>query len=129
METNIIIQYGWQYTLIAILIVAVIGILKTFLKAKYGSKSDILKMVYQSLCIIFSVTAAIIYNYILHKPLFKSLDFYLSITTIFAAVQMVYSFYENYGFRKLLGLFAKCLYAIFNVKKTNLALPELEKNE
>lgn len=123
MDTNLIIQYGWQNILIAIAIVAVIGIFKTFLKAKYGSRSDTLKVIYQSMCIVLSICAAIIYNSILQNPLFTTFEFYISITTILAAVQVVYSFYENYGLRKLLGLFAKCLYAIFNVKEKDISLP------
>ncbi len=120
-DLNKLLDYGLEIALISIVIVILIGIIKTFFKVKFG-KVDWLKAVYQSLCVVLSFAGAVVYSFIKKTPLFTDLKFYSAVVSIIAAVQIVYSFYENYGLRKLFGLFVKCLYIIFfNDKIKSLA--------
>lgn len=106
MDIEMLLNYGYETVIIAIIIVTVIGIIKTFLKAKYGSKVNWLKFIYQTICVVLAVISTIIYNLIKGYGLFNSTQFYINIVSTIAAVQLIYSFYENYGLRKLFDDFA-----------------------
>lgn len=62
LDINALLVYGSDTILISFIIVVFIGIVKTFLKAKFGSKVDWLKAVYQTLCIGLFVIGTIIYH-------------------------------------------------------------------
>lgn len=99
-EFAAVLQYSVPATVMAAIVMFLVGIVKLFVKDKY--QSPWLSRLYFGLAIAFAFgVVAVQYALILKAPAFIGFVFYRDVASVVGLTQILYPIYRKYGGRKL----------------------------